>query len=117
MYVGIDAASDVAELVARAFAPTTNRQSIQDNEVNDGDDDAHKGYDSEASESETPGTGSSSSTSADYESVKGENGFMGNILRVIGLDNGKLGALAINGIIFIAQMVSKQAELFHIYVY
>lgn len=94
----------MAELVARAFAPTTNRQSVNDNEVHDGEDDGQKGYDSEASESETPGA--TSTTNTDYESVKGDNGFMGNILRVIGLDNGKLGALAINGIIFIAQIVS-----------
>lgn len=33
------------------------------------------------------------------------NGFLGQVLRVMGMDTGKIGALAMNGIIFIAQMV------------
>lgn len=32
-------------------------------------------------------------------------GLISNILQVLGLDGGKVGALAVNGIIFIAQMV------------
>lgn len=36
----------------------------------------------------------------------GDYNFLGNILKVLGMDNSKIGALAINGIIFIAQMVS-----------
>lgn len=34
------------------------------------------------------------------------HGFMGQVLSVMGMDTSKIGALAINGIIFIAQMVS-----------
>lgn len=34
-----------------------------------------------------------------------DHGFLGNILRIMGMDSSKIGALAINGIIFIAQMV------------
>lgn len=34
-----------------------------------------------------------------------DNGFLGQILRVMGMDTGKIGALAVNGLIFIAQMV------------
>lgn len=37
----------------------------------------------------------------------GDNGFLGRILRVLGMDTSKIGALAVNGIIFIAQMVSE----------
>lgn len=36
-----------------------------------------------------------------------DHGFLGNILRIMGMDSSKMGALAINGIIFIAQMVRK----------
>lgn len=32
-------------------------------------------------------------------------GFMGQVLRIMGMDTSKIGSLAINGIIFIAQMV------------
>ena len=34
-----------------------------------------------------------------------DNGFLGQILRVMGMDSSKIGALAVNGLIFIAQMV------------
>lgn len=34
-----------------------------------------------------------------------DHGFLGQMLRVLGMDSNKIGALAINGIIFIAQMV------------
>lgn len=34
-----------------------------------------------------------------------DHGFLGQVLRVLGMDSTKIGALAINGIIFIAQMV------------
>lgn len=36
-----------------------------------------------------------------------DHGFLGNVLRILGMDSGKIGAFAINGIIFIAQMVCK----------
>lgn len=34
-----------------------------------------------------------------------DHGFLGSVLRVLGMDSNKIGALAINGIIFIAQIV------------
>lgn len=34
-----------------------------------------------------------------------DHGILGQVLRVMGMDTGKIGALAVNGIIFIAQMV------------
>lgn len=36
-----------------------------------------------------------------------DHGFLGSVLRILGMDTGKIGALAINGIIFIAQMVGE----------
>lgn len=93
----------MAELVSRAFAPLTNRQSTSENEIDD--DDSQLPMDSETSQSEhpsLPNDGYSTSNS----NTAATNGFMGNILRIIGLDSDKLGALAINGIIFIAQMVT-----------
>lgn len=35
-----------------------------------------------------------------------DHGFLGQVLRVLGMDTSKIGAMALNGIIFIAQMVS-----------
>lgn len=35
-----------------------------------------------------------------------DHGFLGQIFRVLGMDTNKIGALAINGIIFIAQIVN-----------
>lgn len=37
----------------------------------------------------------------------GDSTIITSLLKVLGMDNSKLGALAINGIIFIAQMVSR----------
>lgn len=34
-----------------------------------------------------------------------DNGFLGQVIRIMGMDTSKIGAIAINGIIFIAQMV------------
>lgn len=103
MLLGYDAASDVAELVSRAFAPIANRQSSSENEIDD--DDSQLPLDSETSQSEqsTPPNDNYSSSNGNNAAT---NGFMGNILRIIGLDTDKLGALAVNGIIFIAQIVS-----------
>lgn len=102
-FVGFDAASDVAELVARAFSNNVNirdRQSSGENNIEPGEDGG--GFDNDASGNDPS---ASSSSDGNFGAGKDESGFMGNILRVIGLDSGKLGALAINGIIFIAQMV------------
>lgn len=114
--LGFDtAATEVAELVARAFSPITDRQSLHENDIEaDGDDREHPHFhDSEASESESLAGDPSATSNAhangnnnENDFGKGDGGFMGNILRIIGLDNGKLSALAVNGLIFIAQIVS-----------
>lgn len=46
-------------------------------------------------------------TSTSTTTTQIDHGFLGNVLRILGMDSGKIGALAINGIIFIAQMVCK----------
>lgn len=94
----------MAELVSRAFAPLANRQSTSENEIDD-DDDSQLPMDSETSQSEHP-TNPNDNYNTPNSNIAATNGFMGNILRIIGLDSDKLGALAINGIIFIAQMVT-----------
>lgn len=45
-----------------------------------------------------PNPTTTTSTAIDY-------GFMSQVLRVMGMDTSKIGSIAINGIIFIAQMV------------
>lgn len=50
----------------------------------------------------TINTGDSSTTPSNAV----DNGFFGQIMRVLGMDTSKIGALAINGIVFIAQMVT-----------
>ncbi|XP_055305286.1 uncharacterized protein LOC129569972 [Sitodiplosis mosellana] len=36
-----------------------------------------------------------------------DHGFLGQVLRVMGMDTGKIGAMAVNGLIFIAQMIGR----------
>lgn len=115
LFVGFDsAATEVATLVARAFQPMAERQTNYENDIDDGeDDDQRQSYaqDSDAMESESmaddgaqPSFNGQSATDNIFANVNGN--FMGNMLRIIGLDNGKLGAMAMNGLIFIAQIVS-----------
>lgn len=41
------------------------------------------------------------------QTALGDNGIFGQMLRILGMDTSKIGAMALNGIIFIAQMVSE----------
>lgn len=41
------------------------------------------------------------------QTALGDNGIFGQVLRILGMDTNKIGAMALNGIIFIAQMVSE----------
>jgi hypothetical protein len=78
---GIDTASDVANLVARAFSPTSpvpNRRN---------------------------GILASSQSAPTGGQIPGENHMINSMLRLMGLDPGKVGAMALNGVIFLAQMV------------
>lgn len=61
------------------FSPNSDEQSIDDNVI--------------------VGSGVNTGTSGV------DHGFLGKMLGILGMDTGKIGALAINGIIFIAQMV------------
>lgn len=51
------------------------------------------------------------STSSGSMDVMQGNGLLSQLLQIIGLDGGKIGALAVNGIIFIAQMVRESIAL------
>lgn len=87
--------------MARAFSNNVNIRDRQSSgNIEAGEDGG--GFDNDASGNDPS---ASSSSDGNFGASKDESGFMGNILRVIGMDSGKLGALAINGIIFIAQMV------------
>lgn len=111
----------MAELVARAFSPALaeRQSSSHENDIDDGQDydsDRPTGvvHDTVASESDALNSDGTQTTSNshgqnniddnDFRQGAGA-GLMGNLLRIIGLDNGKLGALAMNGLIFIAQIV------------
>lgn len=116
--------SNVAELVSRAFSKNTNtnqangwdrRQSMTErfpsehledfgdapsnyhptnsNEQGTIDDNVIFGNNANINPTTTTPT-----TGIDY-------GFMGQVLRIMGMDTSKMGSLALNGIIFIAQMV------------
>lgn len=116
--------SNIADLVSRAFSSNNNnnvntnhgfnkkvafeQRPLDNIETFDGIP-SHHGHDSVGAEdiiddnviiggSINPSDGTTTSTDV-------SNGFLGNILRVLGMDTSKIGALAVNGIIFIAQMV------------
>jgi hypothetical protein len=90
---GIDTASDVANLVAKAFSTNTN--NIPTNRRRNSD--PTKPLDATGSaQSQTPG----------------ENHLINSMLRLMGLEPGKMGALALNGVIFLAQMVRHGLENF-----
>lgn len=77
-FKGIDQASEIADMVAKTFSNKSNQHKHQNRQdsIND---------------------------PIDYNN---QNTMMiSNILQIIGLDSAKIGALAVNGIIFIAQVV------------
>lgn len=113
---GFDAASNVADLVARAFT-NTNPNSNQNQQHNNGKRDEsyanlepfedgpevsqHPDHDTSGDINDSviidPPSGS--------QTTIGDSTIISSLLKVLGMDNSKLGALAVNGIIFIAQMV------------
>lgn len=117
LWIGFDAASNVADLVARAFTnPGPNPNANQQH--NSGKrDEAYANL-------ETFDDGPEASQHPDHDAADdindnvivdppsgqqtniGDSPIISSLLKVLGMDNSKLGALAINGIIFIAQMVS-----------
>lgn len=57
------------------------------------------------------GTGYNTGGGTDSGTTSGvDHGFLGQVLRVLGMDTSKIGAMAVNGIIFIAQMVRISSE-------
>lgn len=86
--IGIDTASDVADLVSRAFSKTFQVNNIRYTSKE------KEGGDSEA-----------------QESNQQPPQFMAGMFRLMGLDPSKLGALALNGLVFIAKMVRNSLQV------
>jgi hypothetical protein len=82
--------SNIADLVSQTFAPGKN--------VNPN---------SNRQDSVFVGDGTSTSTSS-----LSDSSFMSGLLKLLGFDGGKIGAAAINGIVFLAQMVRFGANRF-----
>lgn len=78
--------NNVADLVSQTFAPVNGKRNnnVRQDAVVLGDD----------------------------TSSVAENSFMGGMLKLLGFDSSKIGAAAVNGIIFIAQMVRFSANKF-----
>lgn len=124
--------SNIAELVSRAFSTNSNTNT-KPNQQNGWDRrQLSERYPTEHLEDfddvsqQTYQTHSNEQGSIDDNVIIGNNintkptisatdGFFGQVLRIMGMDTSKIGALAINGIIFIAQMVC--SIHFHLYVY
>lgn len=126
MCIGFDAASNVADLVARAFInPNPNSNQPHNNgkrdesyanlePFEDGPEAAHHSDHDTSSDINDgvivdPPSGSPTNI--------GDSTIISSLLKVLGMDNSKLGALAVNGIIFIAQMVwqyesKRKADIF-----
>lgn len=99
---GLDATTtEVADLVARAFArpPPPDQQQPPPG--------GRFGPDGEAVADDGQYGGSSNMAPP---------GLLSHMLRMFGMDGGKIGAMAVNGIIFIAQMVSESMYLLGLYV-
>lgn len=91
---GLDATtSEVANLVAKAFAKPANQRA-------DGDTGRQSSPDAGA----TP-----------FGSMAPPGMIITNLLRMFGLDGSKIGAMAVNGIILIAQMVSEGMYVLGLY--
>lgn len=93
-FAGLDATtSEVANLVAKAFAKPA----------------ASKRADGDAGRQAAPDAG------AQFGSMAPPGMIITNLLRMFGLDGGKIGAMAINGIIMMAQMVSEGMYVLGLY--
>lgn len=99
-HAGLDAtAADVANLVAQAFAKPPAAAAAPD---------------TQAKPQRADGSGLSE---ADQQMLAGmaPPGVLSHLLRMFGLDGSKLGAMAVNGIILMAQMVSEGAYVLALY--
>lgn len=111
--------SNVAELVTRAFAKNTNQQNQQNQEtwdrrqMTDRPSEHLEDFDELPQNQPNNFPSNSNEQHIDDNVIVGstagatnvDHGFLGKVLGILGMDTKKIGALAINGIIFIAQMV------------
>lgn len=115
LQIGFDAAANVADLVARAF---TNPNPDRNQPHNTGKRDEAYANLEPFDDGSDPGQQSDHEHSGEindnvivdppngHQTNIGDSPIISGLLKVLGMDNSKIGALAINGIIFIAQMVS-----------
>ncbi|KAG4067898.1 hypothetical protein HA402_010584 [Bradysia odoriphaga] len=86
-FEGIDHASEIADMVANTFSNKSKQHKYQNRQDDPGDYNNHNTL------------------------------MISNILQLIGLDSAKIGALAVNGIIFIAQVVRNGITVVKSYVH
>lgn len=86
-FEGIDHASEIADMVAKTFSNKSQQHKYQNRQDDPGDYNSHNTL------------------------------MVSNILQLIGLDSAKIGALAVNGIIFIAQVVRNGITVVKSYVH
>lgn len=120
--------SNIAELVARAFSknintnPSPNQSNGWDRRqmferppaqhLEDFDEIPQNPYHANSNEQGTvddnviSGSNVNTKPTTTTTTTQIDGSFLSHMLRVMGMDSSKIGALAINGIIFIAQMVS-----------
>lgn len=104
--LGMDQSANVANLVSQAFSNTppkvdeSNRDHLNNQRP---EQDKHNYVDSTEKVDSFPV--SSQTEPAITSAAPNLSGLFGGVLRVLGLDDSKMSALVINGLIFIAQMV------------
>lgn len=133
--LGMNQSSNVANLVAQAFggpsspteggekAPATHQQpQAQHYQYEDSDYPSNERdnlvVSSDKADHFSPtggsfpeGVTSTTTTTTPSSPISGMNGLVGGLLRVLGMDEGKMSALLVNGMIFIAQMVKNGASV------
>lgn len=109
--------SNVAELVTRSFSKNTNQQNQQNTwdrrQMTDRPTEHLEDFDELPQNQPNSFPSNSNEEHIDDNVIIGstagatnvDHGFLGKVLGILGMDTKKIGALAINGIIFIAQMV------------
>lgn len=121
MFKGVDSPtniamiSNVAELVARAFSKNANQQNTWDRrqlmerpsehleDLDEGPPHQHTSFSNSPEQNIDDNVIVGSSGNAGTSDI--DHGIFGKMLSILGMDTSKIGALALNGIIFIAQIV------------
>lgn len=94
----------MADLVSRAFSNNKFTQNKPAHFEKNRDTEKFSD-DSDTSQAQTPINDEVETNIIGTGSDIDPGSLVGNMLRIIGMDNSKIGAMAVNGLIFIAQMV------------